>query len=457
MTFDPTLAMIRFGTGLGPRFAPPPSAVRMMSDLRGEDDMAQAFPVAGFATVEPSHAALIWINRQTRAARDTPSEEAAQAARQQLRALIGPARRTTHLAMLARAVDAPHGLRERLVAFWADHFTVIRRSSETAHLVGAFVEDAIRPHVAGRFSDMLRAVVTHPMMLLYLEQFRSIGPGSQRGRRRNAGLNENLARELLELHLLGVDGSYDQRDVRELAELLTGMTYGPQRGFYYDPARAEPGAETVLGRTFGADATLENVLAAMDDLARLPETVAHLARKMAVHFVADDPPADLVAAMTAAFDDRGDLGDLTNAMLAHPAAWAATRQKVRRPQEFITAALRALGVTGAEILRATNGDYRRLLTRPLRIMGQPWQEPPGPDGWPERAEDWIIPQGVAGRISWAMQAPIRIRPALPDPRDFVRDALGDLATEDVIFAANAAESRQDGVGVVLASAAFQRR
>ncbi len=455
--FDPTLAMIRFGTGLSPRFARPVGIDSILFDLGEDDEMAAQFPITGFVDTKPSHAALAWVNRAAKDAVDTPDEPAAMQARNLLRGEVRVIRQQHHLATVARAVEAPMGLRERLVAFWADHFTVIRRPFETAHLVTSFVEDAIRPHVTGSFAQMLRAVVTHPMMLIYLEGFRSVGPGSEVGQRRNFGLNENLARELLELHLLGVDGSYSQTDVRELAELLTGLSYSERRGFFYDARRAEPGQETVLGLRFGADPTLETVLAAMDELAALPQTAAHLAHKMAVHFVSETPDPAMVAAMATAFGAGGDLMAMTAAMLRHDGAWVPERTKVRTPQQFITAGCRALGITGEAVTSIDRGGYNRLLGRPLQIMGQPWESPGGPDGWPEDAESWIIPQAMAGRITWAMQAPRYMLADLPDPRDFVDAALGSLATEDVIFAAGAAENKAEGVGVILASAAFQRR
>ena len=455
--FDPTLAAIRFGTGLNPRFVRPPGVDSILEALNGPDEMAKRFVITGFRETQPSHAALGFINRAAKLAADTRDADAAREARNVLRREIRFVRQRHHLASIARGVDAPLGMRERLTAFWADHFTVIRRPYETAHLVTSFVEDAIRPHVMGPFSQMLRAVVTHPMMLIYLEQFRSIGPASEAGQRRKLGLNENLARELLELHLLGVDGAYSQTDVRELAELLTGLSYGERRGFYYDPARAEPGGETVLGLRFEDHASLDHVLSAMDELAHLPQTAAHLAQKLAVHFVDDRPDPALVAAMARAYGADGDLGAMTGAMLRHRASWSPNRVKVRTPQQYIVAGLRALGVTGDTVVRANRRQYVRLIERPLQVMGQPWEYPGGPDGWPEDAESWIIPQAMAGRITWAMQAPRHIQPDLPDPRDFVDAALGKFASPDVRFAAGAAENKAEGVGVVLASAAFQRR
>jgi uncharacterized protein (DUF1800 family) len=342
------------------------------------------------------------------------------------------------------------------VAFWADHFTVRARSGRTTHLVTPYIEEAIRPHIAGPFEDLLFAVTTHPMMMDYLQQIQSIGPNSIIGLRRGKGLNENLAREVMELHTLGVDGPYTQTDVTELAELLSGLTYTPLDGFDYITRRAEPGGETILGVTYSDAASLDTVRAGLTGLARHPATAAHLARKLAVHFLAQNPDNGLVAALTDAFA-AGTLLDVYRTLLDHPAAWVPTRAKVRVPQEYIAASLRALGVSGDAVAQAKPQDVRRHIEQPMRVMGQPWQRPVGPDGWPEDPADWIIPQTMAGRISWAMRAPEALMDMLPDPRAFVTAALGPDADPAVVFAATSAETRSDGIGVILSSAAFQRR
>jgi uncharacterized protein (DUF1800 family) len=249
--------------------------------------------------------------------------------------------------------------------------------------------------------------------------------------------------------------------VRELAELLTGLGWDPETGTAYRPRAAEPGAETVLGQTFSAEASLTTIHQALDALAAHPQTALHLARKLAVHFVADEPDADLVATLAARWmATGGDLAQVTAALLDHPAAWAPERAKVRTPWDYIGAALRALAVPPATIAALDAGALRQLVIRPLEVMGQPWQTPPGPDGWPERAEDWITPQFMAGRIDWAMLAPTRLLGDLPDPRDFAPQALGpgpQDVPEAVAFAAMAAENRAAGIGLILSAPAFQRR
>lgn len=459
MPFDPTLAAIRFGMGLSPNIAAPVSAADMMARLRGADDIAARIPIPTYSTVYPSPLDYLDVSNAFAAARGTANEDAARDARSQIRADGRQAVATFLQAELARATHAEDGFRERLTRFWSDHFTVRAVNGISRHLVSPYTEEAIRPHVAGKFADMLVAVVVSPMMILYLDQHRSMGPNSPTAQRRDRGLNENLAREVLELHTLGVGGGYTQTDVREFSELLTGVTTNAQRGTYFRTQQAEPGPETVLGVTYGGGAeSVDHVIAALRDIAMHPDTAQHLARKLAVHFISPEPDSAMIADMASAYlVSGGDLAALYEVMLGAEAAWGKTFEKVKQPFDFIASSMRALAVPLDAIQGATLQDVRRLVHRPLSVMGQAWQSPVGPDGWPEDEQSWITPQGMAGRITWSMQAPTQMLDDLPDPRAFVFDALGPTPPDPVIFAANAAETVSDGVGIVLASAAFQRR
>lgn len=220
---------------------------------------------------------------------------------------------------------------------------------------------------------------------------------------------------------------------------------------------AEPGAETVLGRSYDGKGT-DPILAVLDDIALRPDTARHIARKLAVHFVSDDPDAGLVDAMTRAFADTGgDLSAVYRAMFAHDAAWDGTLRKARQPVDFLIAALRGLGMTGAKLAAMEDNQVRRSLFNPLAAMGQPWQTPRGPDGWPEAEANWITPQLLAARVTWAMQEPDRLVKTLPDPAELAARVLGESADGRVTWAAARAETVAEGVAVVFASPGFNRR
>ncbi|MGQ0565178.1 MAG: DUF1800 domain-containing protein [Gemmobacter sp.] len=443
------LAAIRFGTGL-PSGAADPAA--LLAGLTGPDPMLGAYPGPTL------NDAVAFTRRGIETAQRSRKENTPDA--NQADKEVRRERRTNQLVTLrlplARALDAPSGFRERLVQFWADHFTVVAKSGFAVLMPLAFADEAIRPHVAGRFADMLRAATLHPAMLQYLDQAQSVGPNSRLGRRRERGLNENLAREVIELHTLGVGAAYAQADVTQMAELLTGLSL-TKDGFRFRPEQAEPGTETVLGVTYGGEG-MDPILAVLDDIATRPDTAAHIARKLAVHFVSDTPDPGLVEGMTRAFvATDGDLGAVCRAMLDHPAAWGPDLAKARQPFDFMVAALRALGLDGARLTQIGDGPFRQAIYGPLAAMGQPWQTPRGPDGWPEAAEAWITPQLLAARVTWAMEVPSRLVPDLPEPVALVTRALGSGADARVAWAAARAETRAEGVGVVLASPMFNRR
>ncbi|NBB96659.1 MAG: DUF1800 family protein [Alphaproteobacteria bacterium] len=358
---------------------------------------------------------------------------------------------------LARRIDAPIGFRQRLVDFWANHFAADSRPGRFRAARASYIEEAIRPHVAGSFATLLRAAALHPVMQNYLNQNRSVGPFSRVGRRTGRGLNENLARELLELHTLGVEGGYSQDDVTQMARLLTGITYDLDQGYKFDPRIAEPGLIEIFGKRYGGRPVMErHVHEALDDLAVHPGTAAHLVGKLARHFVADDPDPQLVAHMQAAYTSSGgDLRNVYRAMLEHPAAWTPTLGKTRAPLTWVAASLRATGIGAAQVLDMDDRQTRRDLMIPLQAMGQPHEAVPSPAGYDDRADAWITPQAVAARIDWAIGLADRLSTP-PDPRAFVTAALGDLASPMLIRAARGAETRTEGVAMILAAPDFNR-
>ena len=341
---------------------------------------------------------------------------------------------------------------ERLVAFWSNHFTVSVQRPPVLALAGAFEREAIRPHVLGRFEDMLLAVARHPAMLLYLDNAASIGPGSRIGQTRQRGLNENLAREILELHTLGVNGGYTQDDVRALAMILTGWSIGrPQDDrpghFMFRPQAHQPGGKTLLGRRYGGGEA-EGVKA-LKDLARRPATARHVAQKLARHFIADDPPAASVERLAGVFlSSGGDLGAVTRALAADEAAWARPLSKLRSPNELVVAALRATGAP-------RRVDERRLVGG-LRRLGQAPFAAPSPAGWPDTAQDWIAPEAMLRRVEWAGLLADR-RSADRAPLDVFHATIAPAASEATRLAVERAPSARDGLALVLASPEFQRR
>ncbi|MFL6663706.1 MAG: DUF1800 domain-containing protein, partial [Rhizobacter sp.] len=290
---------------------------------------------------------------------------------------------------LATAAATQRPFAERLQMFWANHFTVSLTKGAVRGLVGAFERDAIRPHIAGRFEDLLYAASTHPAMLRYLDNAQSAGPHSravafaarraerQQEQPRLTGLNENLAREILELHTLGVNGGYTQADVTAFAAVLTGWRIGPQDdAARFDPAWHEPGDKRVLGRRYaeGPDA-LRLVL---HDLARHPSTAAFLATKLARHFVADDPPPALVDRLAAAYlRSDGQLGELSRELVRAPEAWRSTPAKLKTPEELVVSSARVLGVRERMFERNDAGG--------IVALGQRLHTAPSPAGWPDRA------------------------------------------------------------------------
>ncbi|WP_245298787.1 DUF1800 domain-containing protein [Pseudotabrizicola sediminis] len=453
MTQDSTTAAFRFGYGLPLPANAPSEPASMLAVLRGADTMATKYPGPQLADLTET---LLRADTMLRTSRRATGE-AAKTARQDYRQAIARLEGVTLLAAkttIARALDAPDGFRERLVQFWADHFTTVARSRRDSPLPATLVEEAIRPYVTDRFADMLKAVIQHPAMLGYLDQSASFGPNSRIGQRRTKGLNENLARELLELHTVG--SGYGQDDVTQMAELLTGLTVG-KKGPTFDPRRAEPGPETVLGKIYDGD-KLETVLKALEDLAEHPATAAHVARKLAVHFVADQPNEGLVQALTDAWrNSGGDLLAVAESLLTQPASWSRLQEKARQPFDFTIAALRALGLDGADVMRMADDAFRQMILHPLAAMGQPWQRPPGPDGWPEAAEVWITPEAMAARITWAMDMPSRLVNPLPDPAALMTTALGTHLGERLAWAVPRSETIREAVGLVLASPEFNRR
>jgi uncharacterized protein (DUF1800 family) len=374
---------------------------------------------------------------------ETPGPDAAQPARPQPRIVLAEAK-----ARVDAARAAEIGLVERLVWFWSNHFCV---SLDATIMAGGYEREAIRPHVLGRFVDLLLAAESHPAMLIYLNGAQSLGPDSVAGINRSRGINENFAREIMELHTLGVRTGYTQADVISFAEALTGWTLrsavtDPDIGgeFLFLPRAHEPGAKTVLGKSY-PDNGVGQGRAILADLARNPATATHIATKLAVHFVSDDPPPSLIDRLARRFRETdGDLKEVAVTLVMAPEAWQPQRAKVKRPGEWLVAALRATGQT-LGIRRVVGAEA---------LLGEPLWRPPAPKGFPDDNAAWLA--GIAERLEIANAFGQRYGPSL-DAMAVAEAALGPLASGDTRQAIARAESRPQALTLALMAPEFLRR
>jgi uncharacterized protein (DUF1800 family) len=351
-------------------------------------------------------------------------------------------------ARFGAAINSEIGLVERLVWFWSNHFCV---SFDSTVMAGAYEREAIRPHVLGRFADMLLAAESHPAMLFYLDNAGSIGPTSTAGINRDRGLNENLAREILELHTLGVRTVYAQADVTNFAKVITGWTIlapvdNPEHGgeFVFNRLMHEPAPQTLIGNTY-PDTGVEQGRSVLADLARHPATARHVATKLARLFIADDPPPALVDRLTQRFlDTDGDLKEVTKTLVSAPESWSPEQAKIKRPGEWIVAARRAAGVQG-QIERITGLQG---------LLGEPLWRPPAPKGFADDNATWL--DGLALRLQSANQFAQRVGADL-DPQALIEVALGPLASEETRLTVARAESKTQALAFLLMAPEFQRR
>ena len=349
------------------------------------------------------------------------------------------------------ALSTEIGFVERLVWFWSNHFCVSAdKGAQVRALAGAYEREAIRPHVLGRFADMLLAVETHPAMLLYLDNAGSIGPDSIAGINRGRGLNENLAREIMELHTVGVRSGYSQADVTNFAKVITGWSVVPlrQQGggeFVFNERLHEPGLERVMGRDYN-DGGFEQGRAVLVTLARSPATAKHIATKLARHFVADNPPQSLVDKLTRRFQETdGDLMEVSRALVTAPEAWDAPAAKLRRPSEWLVNSLRALNLSPPDV---------RPFLQAQNLLGEPLWRPPAPNGFSDDSAPWM--DGLSQRLDIANTLSRRVGEFI-DPDAVAGRALGPLLSSETRETLARAESRPQAVALLLMAPEFQRR
>ncbi|QOG20944.1 MULTISPECIES: DUF1800 domain-containing protein [Bradyrhizobium] len=348
------------------------------------------------------------------------------------------------------ALSAEIGFAERLVWFWSNHFCI--SANRIQSMSGAYEREAVRANALGHFVDLLLATEGHPAMLFYLDNLESMGANSTAGINRSRGLNENFAREIMELHTLGVRTGYTQDDVISFANVLTGWTLVPPGAdpthggeFTFNPRLHEPGGQTVLGKRYEQE-DAEQGRAVLRDLAAHPATATHVATKLARHFVADEPPPALIEQLAKTFrDTEGDLKQVAIAMVSSDDAWRGPPSKLKRPGEWVVGMVRATGITLVDPVRYTGGQ---------QLLGEPLWRPSMPKGYPDDEASWI--DGVGRRLDVANNFAERIT-GMADPQVIIEDVFASEIASEVKQAVGRAESRQQALALLFMSADFQRR
>jgi uncharacterized protein (DUF1800 family) len=372
-------------------------------------------------------------------------------------------------ARLNTALTSDTGFAERLAHFWSNHFAISVNKPPVRALAGNYEFDAIRPNIMGKFSDLLFASVRHPCMLIYLDQAQSIGPNTMLAQRvaartdKKRGLNENLAREIMELHTLGVRTGYSQADVTELARALTGLSVAgigagarnrntqqstDPGSTLFNEAQHEPGTRTVMGKSY-PQAGAGQATAILQDLAVHPATAKHIATKLARHFVADTPPPALVSRLEQGFlKTGGDLPTLYRILVESPEAWVPAQAKFKTPWEWVVSSLRALNMSSVP----GNAPARAIFAQ----LGQPVWEPGSPAGFSDMAEDWAGGAGLMRRVELASRFAQRSANQV-DARALGPKILSGVWSEHSAQWISRAESPEQGLALFLVAPEFLRR
>ncbi|WP_430254039.1 DUF1800 domain-containing protein [Neorhizobium sp. DAR64872/K0K18] len=487
----PTLAAIRYGYGLRPGEEPPRDAEALLAQLDQAAKRKPRFPREGAGGRRETASRVMSLRAaEAKAAKDGKPNESIRKETQKEALQIY---RQDAMARLAQAILSPFGFHERLASFWTDHFSTSALKSLPMRMVVPLYEaEAIRPNLAGSFANLLKAAMLHPAMLIYLDQSDGAGMDAPAGRPGGRAVNESLGRELLELHTLGAGSGYTQEDVRAAALILTGLSVDRRAlEVVYRPRISEGGSISLLGEVYEDDeAGSQDHLRMLEDLALNPMTAEHVCRKLVIHFVADEPPADLVAAMTAAWaETEGDLKAVYRAILNHPRAWSDPGQKIKRPFEFVVSGFRAVDISDKDLSRlldemdddeqeddgpmrkalkmasstAAREDAKQRAARAndltlaaLQRMDQPIWQPPSPAGYADLASVWLSPGQLSERIAWARLMAGRFGQRR-DPGTFLDAALGDAAGQNTRDVIAQAPNTNHAIAMVLASPEFNRR
>ena len=461
---QPEIAVLRFGLGARTgEIAAAASDPRgwLRAQTHGPSERAGAIPLLSSDQIYAAVAAA--REQRLEARRDNANEVDAKAAQVALREAYQPHYRAQALARTQSAARTERPFNERLVHFWSNHFAVSADKGAIHGLAGTLENEAIRPYVNGRFVDLLKAAERHPAMIAFLDNQNSMGTNSPAARaaayrqpKRRFGINENLAREILELHTLGVDGGYTQADVTTFAQILTGWSIGGGRGrfaggpvgrFYFREELHEPGPKTFLGKRYADEGELQGE-EALADLARHPSTARFIATKLVRHFIADDPPAAAVERVAHAFRAAdGELPKVYTALVECPESWNTAAAKFKTPEDFVFSTLRALDLTPQrpeEVVRAFD------------LLGQRPYTPGSPAGWPDTARSWDGSDALMRRVLFASRISSRYQGAAR-PVEVASASLGRFARAETMTALERASSGEQALALMLMSPEFQRR
>ena len=466
MKIESAIAANRFGLGARPgdldKIEPQPQAW-LLDQIQGPSHLSadiRALPDSSVVLREVGE-----LRREQRARQNADTDEPAPGFVEKYGKVIREHYIEQTHARYRAAATTDYPFHERLVHFWSNHFAISADKQPIPAVAGLFEAEAVRPNVSGNFVDLLLAVEQHPAMIMYLDNQRSIGPGSTLGRRasrgsntRSFGLNENLAREILELHTLGVNGGYTQNDVTTFAKVITGWSVGGagENGrfaegepgtFEFREVIHEPGTQKILGKKY-SQSGMDQGKAVMQDLALHPATAKFLASKIARHFVADEPPAQLVDKLAATYlESGGELSAMYETLIAAPESWASAFAKYKTPHDFVISTLRAFNYAP---------DEAKFLITALDLMGQTPYRPGSPAGWPDTAEQWGGADALYKRIEWSNTV-ARFVGSRANPVELGDAVLGAAFGAETRKAIARAESSIQGMTLLLAAPDFQRR
>lgn len=464
------IAVLRFGLGARPgELAAAAGEPRgwLLAQVKGAAPLAVDTPLVASDQI---FAALL-AARDERQKMKRESEAPATDAKvvNAIREAYQPHYRAQVLARAQSAALTPKPFAERLVHFWSNHFAVSADKGVVLGLAGTLENEAIRPHVGGRFVDLLTAVEQHPAMIAFLDNQYSAGKDSIAARfasqrfgsdlnapKRQFGINENLAREILELHTLGVNGGYSQADVTSFAQIITGWSIGGGKGrlaggapgrFYFSDNLHQPGPKVLLGKTYTEQGVLQGE-AVLADLARRPETARFIATKLVRHFIADDPPKAAVDRVARAFlKSGGDLPQVYAALIESPESWETDARKFKTPEDFVFSTLRALNVSPAQ---------PEEVVRTFELLGQRQYTPGSPAGWPDTSKSWDGSDALMHRVLWASRVGAKYESGV-EPADLAASSLGAYARPATLTALKRATTSGQAVALLLMSPEFQRR